>query len=274
MTKIAGIYKITNKINGKAYIGRSVDVRRRWQGHLAAASQGRPYPICNAIRKYGVAAFEFEVLLACDGAILRQKELEFIVAHGTWASEKGYNVGGTDSGFPSTPEMALMDDSTREAWMERYRANAQKGRVALAELRKDLVYEATYLAIKSAASTRREAAMRERRATDKAYDNRIGRIKRAASQSSRRKDFQQAVGEAFRERFSSDPAFAARVSANRARAARIGHANRVQRGEASIYYAQLWRLEGAKLKDICELTGKDMSWASIHTRGLKDAAVS
>ncbi len=28
-----GIYKITNKINGKCYIGQSNDIERRWKEH-------------------------------------------------------------------------------------------------------------------------------------------------------------------------------------------------------------------------------------------------
>jgi len=30
---ISGIYKITNKVNGKVYIGQSVDIERRWKEH-------------------------------------------------------------------------------------------------------------------------------------------------------------------------------------------------------------------------------------------------
>ena len=30
---ITGIYKITNRINGKVYIGQSIDIRRRWRQH-------------------------------------------------------------------------------------------------------------------------------------------------------------------------------------------------------------------------------------------------
>lgn len=29
--KICGIYKITNKINGKVYIGQSIDIYDRWK---------------------------------------------------------------------------------------------------------------------------------------------------------------------------------------------------------------------------------------------------
>ena len=32
-----GIYKIENKINGKVYIGQSIEIERRWQKHLNAS---------------------------------------------------------------------------------------------------------------------------------------------------------------------------------------------------------------------------------------------
>ena len=31
---ICGIYKVTNKENGKAYIGQSIDILTRWNQHL------------------------------------------------------------------------------------------------------------------------------------------------------------------------------------------------------------------------------------------------
>ena len=31
--KICGIYKITNLVNGKVYIGQSIDIKRRWRDH-------------------------------------------------------------------------------------------------------------------------------------------------------------------------------------------------------------------------------------------------
>ena len=34
-----GIYKITNKINNKCYIGQSVNVERRWHEHKTRANK-------------------------------------------------------------------------------------------------------------------------------------------------------------------------------------------------------------------------------------------
>jgi group I intron endonuclease len=61
-----GIYKITNKINGKCYIGQSVDIAKRWREHSVwAFNPKRPeyeYPLYRAIRKYGIESFAFEII--------------------------------------------------------------------------------------------------------------------------------------------------------------------------------------------------------------------
>lgn len=60
------VYKITNKINGKAYIGSSVRVKQRWQAEKNAAfNPDHPsynYPLQCAFRKYGIENFVFEIL--------------------------------------------------------------------------------------------------------------------------------------------------------------------------------------------------------------------
>jgi hypothetical protein len=48
------VYKITNKENGKIYIGiTSQGVNQRWCKHCSDSTTGSTFPIHNAIRKYG-----------------------------------------------------------------------------------------------------------------------------------------------------------------------------------------------------------------------------
>ena len=61
-----GIYKFTNKINGKSYIGQSQDLETRYKTHLrnfnkesASMYNGLFY---RAIRKYGIENFNYEIL--------------------------------------------------------------------------------------------------------------------------------------------------------------------------------------------------------------------
>lgn len=59
------IYKITNLINGKQYIGQTskLYINNRWCEHKNNARNGKPSYLYNAIRKYGEDNFEFKVIL-------------------------------------------------------------------------------------------------------------------------------------------------------------------------------------------------------------------
>jgi len=49
------VYKITNTLNGKVYIGKANDMNRRWVEHLSVARRGSRKPLYAALRKYGSA---------------------------------------------------------------------------------------------------------------------------------------------------------------------------------------------------------------------------
>lgn len=62
--KISGIYKITNKLTGKYYVGSSSDIHHRWYIHkckLNNAHHVNPH-LQAAWNKYGPSAFQFEVV--------------------------------------------------------------------------------------------------------------------------------------------------------------------------------------------------------------------
>lgn len=62
---IAGgyVYLITNKVNGKQYIGQTIsNIKQRWSQHIYNAKQGKNYPFYNAINKYGKDNFEISIL--------------------------------------------------------------------------------------------------------------------------------------------------------------------------------------------------------------------
>jgi group I intron endonuclease len=61
--KIAGIYKLTCQINGKSYIGQSVDILRRWRLHYNDSLIKTIYPIHQAIHKYGWENFDKSILI-------------------------------------------------------------------------------------------------------------------------------------------------------------------------------------------------------------------
>jgi len=105
------IYAITNLVNGKRYVGQTIqglDVRKRQ--HLKDAKALRyDLHLYRAIRKYGEDAFSWEV---CDYAFsreeLNQKEVFYIEKYGALCHKHGYNCasgGSNGNNFAGkTPE--------------------------------------------------------------------------------------------------------------------------------------------------------------------------
>ena len=75
-----GIYKIENLINGKVYIGQSVNIKERWNEHKLINSRTskealkkQKYPLYLALEKYGLDNFSFEVIEECSIEELNEK---------------------------------------------------------------------------------------------------------------------------------------------------------------------------------------------------------
>jgi hypothetical protein len=86
---------------------------------LDNAKQGKPYYFYNAIRKYGPAAFEVQVLGKVETSEeLSQLEIELIKQYQSSDSDKGYNstLGG-DGLVPTDTTRRKMSDA-RKAWHE------------------------------------------------------------------------------------------------------------------------------------------------------------
>jgi group I intron endonuclease len=60
------IYIIENKINGKAYIGKANDIKRRWGKHRDAARDGSDGLLYRAMRKHGIENFQIRVIDEAD----------------------------------------------------------------------------------------------------------------------------------------------------------------------------------------------------------------
>ena len=84
------VYQITNKINGKQYIGITNNYKRRWENHKCCNDPSMA--IAQAIKKYGANNFDFEVLLS--GLTIEEaseKEIELIKTKNTRVPN-GYNI--------------------------------------------------------------------------------------------------------------------------------------------------------------------------------------
>lgn len=90
------IYKITNKINGKVYIGQTITpIKNRMYKHYSQARNGKNITgIDAAIKKYGKENFEVEQILECPNEDLDLQEKFYISKYNSF--ENGYNltIGG------------------------------------------------------------------------------------------------------------------------------------------------------------------------------------
>ena len=88
---MTGIYKITNQINNKIYIGQSVDISKRWHYYKSPPETlNYKSKIISAIKKYGIENFTFEVLEECSINELDKKEYYYIKLYDS--IDKGYNI--------------------------------------------------------------------------------------------------------------------------------------------------------------------------------------
>lgn len=82
------IYKVTNKVTGKSYIGQTrYSLEFRWRQHLHKKDNTYFH---NAIRKYGPDNFSREVLEECDVSELNSREIYYIAKYDTFRN--GYNL--------------------------------------------------------------------------------------------------------------------------------------------------------------------------------------
>lgn len=89
-----GIYKITNKILNKSYIGKSIHIEQRWKEH----SQGKgSRELYTDIQKYGIENFNFEILELCSKNELNQKEEYWIKVFNTFHNGYNRNQGGDNN---------------------------------------------------------------------------------------------------------------------------------------------------------------------------------
>lgn len=92
---MAIIYKITNKINGKIYIGETTSsLEQRWKDHCKDGKNGshNKSVLHDAIHKYGVDNFSIEQIDEVPDEQRFEKETEYIIKYQSLVSQHGYNI--------------------------------------------------------------------------------------------------------------------------------------------------------------------------------------
>lgn len=116
------IYKITNKVNNKVYIGQTrYTIESRWRQHLKNFNvEHRKQPLYNAFAKYGIENFEVEQVEEVNVEKLDEREIFWIAKYDSF--KNGYNatLGGqagkiyywTDSQYEEIRTMYLSGFTT------------------------------------------------------------------------------------------------------------------------------------------------------------------
>lgn len=109
---ICGIYKITNQIDGKCYIGQSINILKRWTEHryraMSKGSEGFENHFYRSIRKYGLENFSFEILEECPKEELNEKEQFYVAKYCSNQENFGYNL--TEGGDSISQRIKKLSD--------------------------------------------------------------------------------------------------------------------------------------------------------------------
>jgi hypothetical protein len=122
----SGIYKITNKITNKFYIGSAVDIKSRWSGHkrrLKANTHDNKH-LQSAWNKDGIQNFLFEIVEICEREILIPTEQKYLDEYKCWDREIGYNIAkiaGNTTGCFHTEESKILIKKNNKASEEETR---------------------------------------------------------------------------------------------------------------------------------------------------------
>lgn len=86
------LYKITNNINNKVYIGHTSDPKRRKSQHFYKKVVNTKSIIRQAVDKYGADNFKFEVICIGDKNYVIELEVKAISLYRTTEKQFGYNI--------------------------------------------------------------------------------------------------------------------------------------------------------------------------------------
>lgn len=104
------VYRIKNIVNGKVYIGQSVNAKRRWVDHKAKLNRNQ-HPnehLQSAWQFYNARSFEFDILEQCTSKeMTNQREVYYINEYKALDREFGYNIRTGGDSFNHSQESKL-----------------------------------------------------------------------------------------------------------------------------------------------------------------------
>ena len=105
--RISGVYHIKNLVNGKVYIGSSIDINKRWKEHINSLRifKHHSYKLQRAWDKHGEDNFSFEIIEIFNGDIAELRKLEqyYLDLYNASDFSFGYNVSSNTFGRGAQP---------------------------------------------------------------------------------------------------------------------------------------------------------------------------
>jgi len=126
------IYKITNIITNKCYIGetKKSNPYLRWNEHKRKITQGIGCPaLQDAVKKYGIDNFKFEILIICFDEDRFKYEIDYIKKYNS-ISPNGYNLtkGGEGGGFYGKKHTNISIKNISKKVIQNYVNNPELGK--------------------------------------------------------------------------------------------------------------------------------------------------
>ena len=112
------IYKITNILNQKSYIGKTIrDPEIRWNEHKQDSKHPN-LPLQRAFKKYGINSFSFEIIEEVKEELLDEREKYYIKKFNTY--KQGYNatLGGEGGITHTLPKEEI--EKILTLWKQKY----------------------------------------------------------------------------------------------------------------------------------------------------------
>ena len=105
------IYKITNDINNKIYVGKTASsLDKRFQEHERDSRKTtlEKRPLYNAIRKYGIQHFEISLIEECDSIQVDEREIYWIEYYHGYSYGYNATIGGDGTTLYDYDEIAQL----------------------------------------------------------------------------------------------------------------------------------------------------------------------
>lgn len=111
----AYIYKITNTMNGKVYVGSSERPKERRWHHFSSLRHGRHdnAHLQKDFLIYGEFSFRFEIIMECDASERDYNETKYIKLLGAAKRSNGYNLNGSAHGEQSEETLRYLSSVRR-----------------------------------------------------------------------------------------------------------------------------------------------------------------